>query len=510
MSLINQAYRLYNGRLLTELDFSSQDPARFQDATFQYLIRHGANALFGKTYKLGEIQDVKAFQERIPLHDYDMLEPYIQQSLKGIENVLWDMPVYWFALSSGTSSSRSKFIPMNRDNLNLCHYKGMLIMLSHYVRTFPKSRLFTGKSLTLGGNRHIDKNVDSNCCYGDLSAFLIINTPLLARLVTTPGKKIGLIPDFEAKIEQVSRLIARQKLTSFSGVPSWNLILMRKVLAETGKKNLHELWPHMELFMHGGVCFEPYRVHYRELFPSPDMHYMETYNASEGFFAFQTDLNDPGLQLLPNVSVFYEFIPLDKLAAAQNGSFTRFLTLSEVRTDQPYAMVISTNSGLWRYLIGDTVRFTQLYPHKIIISGRTKLFINAFGEELMIENAERALARACTMTGASVHEYTVAPVYMDGQNKGAHQWLIEFEKMPPDPEAFCGMLDKALMEVNSDYQAKRLDTGTMDPPLITSLKQGSFYRWLAFNNKLGGQTKVPRLWNTREYAEALLEFNEKL
>lgn len=510
MSLLNSAYRLYNRKLLKELELSSRDPVPFQEATFRHLVSHGANTLFGEAYKMAEIQDIRAFQERIPLHDYDKLEPYIKQSLKGIENVLWDMPVYWFALSSGTSSARSKFIPINRENLNSCHYKGMLTMLSNYVRTFPKSRLFMGKSLTLGGNRHIDKSVDSNCCFGDLSAFLIINTPLIARFFTTPGKKTGLIPDFEYKIEKVSRLIARQNLVSFSGVPSWNLILMRKVLEQTGKNNLHELWPHMELFMHGGVCFEPYRGHYKELFPSADMHYMETYNASEGFFAFQTDLNDPGLQLLPNVSVFYEFIPLDKLEAAQNGSYTKFLTLSEVQTDQPYALVISSSSGLWRYLIGDTIRFTQRYPHKIMITGRTKLFINTFGEELMIENAEKALARTCSLTGASVHEYTVAPVYMDGQNKGSHQWLIEFETPPHDPEAFKGILDRSLMDVNSDYHAKRLDTGTMDPPQITSMKKGSFYRWLAMNNKLGGQNKVPRLWSNREYVEGLLEINEKL
>lgn len=266
----------------------------------------------------------------------------------------------------------------------------------------------------------------------------------------------------------------------------------------------------MELFMHGGVSFEPYRIHYKTLFPSPNMHYLETYNASEGFFAFQTDLNDPGLQLLPNVSVFYEFIPLDKLEAAQNGSYTRFLTMDNVEKDKPYAMVISTNSGLWRYLIGDTVRFTDLYPHKIRITGRTRLFINTFGEELMIENAERALAHACDVTGASVHEYTVAPVFMDTQQKGTHQWLIEFESLPTDMETFTRILDRALMDQNSDYEAKRLDTGTMDMPQITSMKTGSFYRWMALNDKLGGQNKVPRLWSTRQYAEALLKINEGL
>ena len=510
MSLINAVYRLYNRRLLTELDLSSEDPFPFQEATFRYLTSRGAGTVFGEKYKMGEIRDIETFRQRIPLHDYNSLEPYIQNILKGAQNVLWDRPVSWFALSSGTSSSRSKFIPMNMENLQFCHYKGMLTILSSYVRTFPSSRLFRGKSLTLGGNRHIDKSVDTNCCYGDLSAFLLINTPLIARTFTTPPKKTGLIPDFEYKVEQVSKLIARQNLVSFSGVPSWNLILMRKVLEQTGKRNLHELWPHMELFMHGGVNFEPYRVHYKALFPSPCMHYLETYNASEGFFAFQTDLNDPGLQLLPNVSVFYEFIPLEKLQAAENGTFTDFLTMADVETNKPYAMVISTNSGLWRYLIGDTVRFTQLYPHKIRIIGRTKLFINTFGEELMIENAERALSRTCDLTGTSVHEYTVAPVFMDTRRKGAHQWLIEFETMPQDLKTFTEILDKELMQVNSDYEAKRLHTGTMDPPRIEPMKKGCFYRWMALNDKLGGQSKVPRLWNNRDYVEDLLGINESL
>lgn len=510
MSIANTIYRLYNRRLLTELDLSSKDPFPFQEATFRYLMEGGKTSVFGKKYNMAEINDIDTFQRRVPLHDYNALEPYIQQSLRGQENVLWNAPIYWYALSSGTSSSKSKFIPMNKENLQMCHYKGMLTILSNYVRTFPKSHLFRGKTLTLGGNRHIDKSVETNCYYGDLSAFLLINTPLLARLFTTPPRKMSLIPDFEYKVEQVSKLIAKQNLVAFSGVPSWNLILMRKVLEQTGVENLSDLWPHMELFMHGGINFEPYRVHYQSLFPSEKMRYLETYNASEGFFAFQTNLNDPGLQLLPNVSVFYEFIPLEKLQAAENGSYTDFLTMTEVEVDKPYALVISTNSGLWRYLIGDTVRFTELYPHKIRITGRTKLFINTFGEELMIENAERALSRACSLTGASVHEYTVAPVFMDGKRKGSHQWLIEFEQMPPAMDQFTQILDESLMDLNSDYEAKRRDTGTMDPPTITVVKKGCFYRWLALNDKLGGQNKVPRLWSTREYVEALLKINEGL
>ena len=510
MSLINTAYRFYNRKLLRELDYSIRDPFPFQEETLKHLVSRGKNTVFGKELGMENMGSIRKFQQQIPLRDYNALEPYIQRMLKGEENVLWDKPPSWFALSSGTSSARSKFIPMNMENLKLCHYKGMLTILSHYVRMFPKSRLFRGKSLVLGGNRHIDKNIETNCCYGDLSAFLTINTPPLARLFTTPSRKIGLIPEFELKTDLVSRQVIKQNVVSFSGVPSWNLLLMRKVLELSGKDNLSELWPHMELYMHGGVSFDPYRVHFQKLFPSDNMHYLETYNASEGFFAFQTDLSDPGMHLLPNVGVFYEFIPLEKLEAAENGTFTQFLTLAEVENDKPYAMVITTNSGLWRYSIGDTVRFTGRNPHKLVITGRTKLFINTFGEELMVENAEKALALTCKETGASVFEYTVAPVFMDTENRGAHQWLVEFEALPPNTADFVEKLDKNLMQVNSDYHAKRMDTGTMDPPQLVLMKKGSFYKWMAQNDKLGGQHKVPRLWNTRQYAEVLLKVNESI
>lgn len=510
MSLINTAYRFYNRTLLKELDRAFADPFPFQESIFRHLIARGKNTIFGTEHRLGEVRTLRDFQQRVPIRDYNALEPYIQKMLRGQNNVLWDKPTTWFALSSGTSSARSKFIPMNMENLKQCHYKSMLTMLSHYVRTYPQSRLFRGKSLVLGGSRQFDKDVETQCSYGDLSAFLTLNTPAPARLFTTPPRKIGLIPDFETKTEIVSRMAVRKNIVSFSGVPSWNLLLMRKILNLSGKDNLSELWPNMELFMHGGVNFEPYRVHFQKLFPSPNMCYMETYNASEGFFAFQTDLSDPGMFLLPNVGVFYEFIPLEHLEDAENGTYTELLTLDRVVKDTPYALVISTNSGLWRYSIGDTVRFTQLYPHKLVITGRTKLFINTFGEELMIENAEKALAQTCRQTGATVSEYTVAPVFMDENNKGAHQWLIEFETLPGSTEDFMRTLDEQLMQSNSDYHAKRLGTGAMGPPQLVIMKKNSFYTWLAQNNRLGGQHKVPRLWSDRQYAEELLKIHESI
>ncbi|MFA7182388.1 MAG: GH3 auxin-responsive promoter family protein [Bacteroidales bacterium] len=510
MSLINTAYLLYNNRLIKELDLSSRQPELFQDKLLRYLLTHGQQTAFGKEFGLNEILSISDFQQHVPLHTYDRLEPYLLRSLKGEDNVLWDKKIYWFALSSGTSSAKSKFIPINWENLHYCHYKGMLTQLSSYVRTFPQSGLFRGRSLTLGGNRHIDKKVDTSYYFGDLSAFLLINKPQISRSFTTPPREIALMTDFEAKIEAVSDLILKQNVVSFSGVPSWNLILMRKVLEKSGKEHLHQVWPKMELFMHGGISFEPYRSQYKELFPLDTMHYLETYNASEGFFAFQTDLSDGGLQLTVNNGVFYEFIPLDKLEQALNGSYVAFDTIGTVSTGKTYAMVITTNSGLWRYLIGDTVRFTSLYPHKIKITGRTKLFINAFGEELMIENAEKALAETCEKTGSAVNEYTVAPVFMEGNGKGAHQWLIEFEKAPEDTDLFVRLLDSAIMEHNSDYEAKRLHTGTMDSPHVVILNKGCFYKWMAQENRLGGQSKVPRLWSTRQYVETLLKINEQL
>ncbi len=510
MKAINAAFLLYNHRLLKELDGSGASPEYFQKKVLSFLLSRGSNTSFGKTYDMAFIHSMEAFQNRIPLHTYNELEPYIQRSLKGEKDVLWDRPIFWFARSSGTSSSRSKFIPINWESLHHCHYKCMQTILAQYVRLYPDSRLFKGKSLTLGGNRHINRDVETSFCFGDLSAFLLINNPRISRHFTTPKRDVALNPNFEEKVDAICRLTPHQDLVSFSGVPSWNLILMRKVLEQSGKENLHQVWPHMELFIHGGINFEPYRAQYKELFPNPNMHYLETYNASEGFFAFQTDLEDPGMQVMSYAGVFYEFIPLDKLDDALAHRFTAFDTLETVKKDTPYAMVITTNAGLWRYLIGDTVRFTSLYPHKIRIVGRTQLFINAFGEELMIENAERSLAAACERTHARVSEYTVAPVFMDDSAKGAHQWLIEFEQEPDSAIAFLQELDSALMRHNSDYEAKRIETGTMNPPVIVSLKKGCFYRWMARNDKLGGQSKVPRLWGTRQFADELLEVNASL
>ena len=510
MTAINSAFRLYNHRLLRELDAASRNPEPFQMAAARFLLTHGAHTVFGKEHQFASIQTISEFQEQVPLFTYDKLEPYILRSLHGEKDVLWDRPIAWFARSSGTSSAKSKYIPLNWDSLHRCHYKGMQTILAHYVRLFPNSNLFRGKSLTLGGNRHIVKDANTPFCVGDLSAFLMANNPKISQHFTTPPKDIGLIPDFETKVDQVCDLILRQNLVSFSGVPSWNLILMRKALEKSGKSHLHQVWPHMELFMHGGISFAPYRAQYAQLFPLSQMHYLETYNASEGFFALQTDLNEPGMQLLPNLDTFYEFIPLSKLPEALAGSYTHFETLETVKTDTVYALVISTNAGLWRYLIGDTVKFTSTCPHKIIITGRTQLFINAFGEELMIDNAEKAISEACEASHALVGDYTVAPVFMEGTKKGAHQWLIEFEQAPADMALFTQELDKALIRHNSDYEAKRIETGTMAPPQITVLANGTFYRWMAQNDRLGGQCKVPRLWSDRKYIDPLLEISRSL
>jgi hypothetical protein len=386
----------------------------------------------------------------------------------------------------------------------------MRTILAVYFDNYPQSKLFNGKALTMGGSCKIDEIGLGKTRYGDLSAILLSNSPGWAEWFRTPPKQMVLQDNFEQKITRMADYIASQNITNFSGVPSWNLVLLRKMLAQTGKSNLLEIWPNLELFMHGGICFEPYREQYLQLIPSPDMHYMETYNASEGFFALQDDPFDSGMLLLPNCGVFYEFIPLKRLHEAIEGSFIHFDTMESVQTGVEYAMVISTNGGLWRYLIGDTVRFTSLLPHKIVITGRTKLFINAFGEELMIDHAEKALVESCSKHRAVVSDFTVAPIFMDNYAKGAHEWLIEFETPPSDLTLFASDLDVALCRQNSDYEAKRAQNATMLPLTMVVLEKGCFYRWMEQRNRLGGQNKVPRLHGTGTHVEELLAINKTL
>ena len=510
MSIRCHIYSAFSATLVKEIDALKKNPFSFQTQVFDNLITNGAQTFFGQEHSFHRIHKYSDYQSLIRLHQYEDLLPYINRIRKGESQMLWNQPVHWFAKSSGTSGTKSKFIPLSPDSCKQCHFKGMRTLLAVYLKNYPKSKLFNGKSLTLGGSCAIDHYGAGNIRYGDLSALLLSHAPRLAEWFRTPPKPLALHDHFEEKIAKIAKLIAHQNITNFSGIPSWNLVLMRKVLAHTGKSNLLELWPKLELFMHGGISFEPYRKQYSRLIPSSDMHYVETYNASEGFFAFQDDPLDPAMLLLPNVGIFYEFIPLKKLNEALNGSFIHFDTMETVQKGEDYALVISTNGGLWRYLIGDTVRFTSLRPHKLIITGRTKLHINVFGEELMIDHAEKALAAACTQHSALVSDYTVAPIFMGTDARGGHEWLVEFEQPPADLQAFAKDVDSALCQLNSDYEAKRAHNATMLPLNMHALERGCFFRWMQRNNKLGGQHKVPRLCASREYAEALLALNRQI
>jgi len=508
MAITTFLFRQISRGRLSVLEKTRTDPWRFQSDCFDSLIAAGRETSFGKEHNFEAIKSPQDFQRAVPLRDYDGFEPYIDRLRRGEDYVLWNQKVKWFAKSSGTSSSKSKFIPITDESLNNSHYSGMQTLLASYTDSNPDSGLFDGKSLTLGGSAVIDEMGQGSSIYGDLSAILLKNSPAWAELKRVPDRSIALMSDFEKKIEAMSLAVMKEDVTNFSGVPSWNLILMNKILEVSGKENLLEVWPNLELFMHGGINFEPYRDVYKKLIPSNSMNYMENYNASEGYFGFQDDPADASMLLLVNNGVFYEFIPMEKLDKALKGTFNDFETIGSVEKGINYAVVLTTNGGLWRYLLGDAIEFTSLSPHKFVITGRTQLFINAFGEELMINNAEKALAKTCSETGVEVADYTVAPLFMEDGGKGSHQWVVEFVKAPDEIDKFADALDKNICLVNSDYEAKRTNNATMKRLTITPVATETFYKWMGSRGKLGGQNKVPRLYNKRDYVEQLLAIDK--
>jgi hypothetical protein len=438
----------------------------------------------------------------VGVQDYETLKGYIDRMRHGERDVLWKGTCRWYAKSSGTTNDKSKFIPVSKDALKDTHYAGGRDAVTWYLLNNAQSRIFDGKALILGGSHAPNYNL-KNSLVGDLSAILIENINPFVNLVRVPKKSTALLSDFEIKRDKIAREAIKENVSNLSGVPSWMLSVMTRVLEITGKDNLCEVWPNLEMFFHGGVAFTPYREQYKKLIPSANMHYMETYNASEGFFGIQDDPSDVSMSLMVDYGVFYEFIPMDEIESPN----PHVVPLWGVEKGKNYAMVISTSSGLWRYMIGDTVRFTSLNPYKIIITGRTKFFINAFGEELIVDNAEVGLAEACRQTGAQVQEYTAAPVFMDGDGKCRHQWLVEFAKKPDDVQLFATILDQTLQQVNSDYEAKRYKDITLQPLEIVVARPGLFHDWLASKGKLGGQHKVPRLSNGRSYIEEMLKLN---
>lgn len=529
MSLINNIYLKICSSLLKEIEKSMGNPCDYQKRWLESILLSGTNTSFGHEHcfnrfnfsnKREYLQKLKYFQENVPIRDYDAFVPYINRIRSGENYVLWNQKVKWFAKSSGTSSDRSKFIPITPDSLHINHYGGFKRMLAWYVANNPQSRIFNGKALTLGGSVQLDEAGDGKSFYGDLSAILLKNSPAVVEALRTPKRDTALIADFNRKIEEICKESSRQNVTNFSGVPSWNLVLLNKILEYTGKGNILEVWPNLELFMHGGIGFEPYREIYRSIIPGSNMHYLENYNASEGYFAFQDDLSVPQMLLTVNNGIFYEFIPMDMFNEVMKGRIRQIPTLEDVKTGVNYAVVITTCNGLWRYLIGDCVKFTSLYPHRIQITGRTQLCINAFGEELMISNAEKALAEACRSCRCSVNDFTVAPVFMEltqgsgnmatpASSKGRHKWAIEFSAMPQDINEFADTLDKALAMCNSDYAAKREGNATMERLQIIALKQGTFMKWMESRNKLGGQNKVPRLYGDSRFIDELTAFDNK-
>ncbi|HEY0091400.1 MAG TPA: GH3 auxin-responsive promoter family protein [Flavobacterium sp.] len=479
-------------------------PNEVQEELLMNLLRASESTVIGKEYDFGSIKSYTTFAERVPVRPYEGHEPFIEQTRRGEQNVFWNTPIKWFAKSSGTTNAKSKFIPVSSEALENCHYKGSKDLLCLYLNNNEDSQLFIGKSLRLGGSRQIYQ--DNNSFFGDLSAILIENMPIWAEFSSTPSSKVSLMSEWEAKIPAIINETIHENVTSFAGVPSWMLVLLNKVLEETGKTNLLEVWPNLEVYFHGGVSFNPYREQYKNILPKDDFRYYEIYNASEGFFAIQ-DMNDSNdLLLMLDYGIFYEFIPMDTFDTPSQ----TVIRLSDVQLHKNYAVVITTNSGLWRYLIGDTVRFTSLNPYRIRVTGRTKHHINVFGEELMVENTDQAIAKACQATRTEIKDYTVAPIFMEGKNKGAHEWMIEFKTPPSNVEAFREILDKQLQSLNSDYEAKRYNNMTLNPLVLNIARENLFYDWLKEQDKLGGQHKIPRLSNQRDYLEQLKKMQREV
>lgn len=473
-----------------------------QNKVLRSLIDSAKNTEWGREHKYDEIRRYSDFVTRVGVQDYETLKGYIERMRHGESDILWKGRCRWYAKSSGTTNDKSKFIPVTAQGLQKVHYKGGYDVVSLYLRNNPQSRFFSGKGLILGGSHATNFNI-KDTLVGDLSAILIENVNPLVNFLRVPDKSIALLSDFEEKMEKIARATQNVNVTNLSGVPSWMMAVLKHLLHITGKKSIDEVWPNLEVFFHGGVAFTPYREQYKQLIKSPGMQYMETYNASEGFFGIQDDPTDPSLLLMIDYDVFYEFIPMDEFDLPN----PNVLPLWEVETGKNYAMLISTSCGLWRYVIGDTVRFTSKEPYKFIITGRTKHFINAFGEELVVDNAEQGLKAACEATGAQIADYTAAPVFMDAEARCRHQWLIEFSKRPSSIQLFTEVLDKTLQQINSDYEAKRYKDITLQQPEVVEAVPGLFNSWLKSKGKLGGQHKVPRLSNTRQHIEELLSMN---
>lgn len=497
MKLLSPAISSLARMRLWRIDGWRNNPADAQREVLQDLVTSAQYTEFGRKYNFSQLFNIKSFKQAVPIHEYDDLKPYIQRIMDGEQNILWNTPIYWFAKSSGTTADKSKFIPISEESLEDGHYKAAKDVLTMYYLFNPESDMLTGKGLVLGGS-HTISQMNDEVQYGDLSAVLIQNSPFWGHWLRTPDISIALMDEWESKIEKLAETTINENVTSISGVPTWTIVLFKRILEMTGKATMSEVWPNLELYMHGGVSFVPYKEQFKKLI-GKDINYLEMYNASEGFFAAQDRPGEEGMLLFVDHGIFMEFMPVSEYGKEN----PQTIGLGDVELGKNYALVISTNGGLWRYLVGDTIQFTSLAPFRIKVSGRLKHYINAFGEEIIVDNTDKAIATACEKTGAVVNDYTAAPVYFSDTANGAHEWLIEFEKEPASLENFTNELDKALKNVNSDYEAKRHKDIALGKPVIHSLQKGIFDEWLKSKGKFGGQHKVPRLSNERILLEEI-------
>lgn len=498
MKLLSPAISSLARMRLWRIEAWKNNPLDAQREVLQDLVTSAQYTEFGRKYNLSNLFNVRNLKSAIPIHEYEDLKPYIERIMNGEQNILWNTPIYWFAKSSGTTSAKSKFIPISKESLEDCHYKASKDVLSMYYQYKPDSELLTGKGLVIGGSHSINP-VNTEAQYGDLSAVLFQNLPFWAQWLRTPDLSIALMDEWESKIERIAESTISENVTSVSGVPTWTLVLFKRILEITGKQNIGEVWPSLELYMHGGVSFTPYKDQFQKIIGRP-INYLEMYNASEGFFAAQEKPGDDGMLLFTDHGIFYEFMPVSEYGKKE----PQTIGLQDVEPGRNYAPVISTNGGLWRYLTGDTIQFTSVFPFRVKVSGRLKHFINAFGEEVIVDNTDKAIAVACEKTGAVVSDYTAAPVYFSDNANGAHEWLIEFDKAPEHPDSFIAILDEALQSINSDYEAKRHKNIALRMPVVHILPKGTFNEWLRSKGKLGGQHKVPRLSNERKLLEEIL------
>ncbi|MFT7251148.1 MAG: hypothetical protein ACI9FW_000868 [Flavobacterium sp.] len=497
--IINSIASFILKKRIHQMELFLKYPHEVQEELLFSLLKQAENTFIGKEYEFSSIKNYKTFSERVPVSTYEELEPLIERTRKGEQNIFWNTPIKWFAKSSGTTNAKSKFIPVSPESLENCHYKASKDLLCLYLNNNEDSQMFTGKSLRLGGSKQLYE--DNNTFFGDLSAILIDNMPIWAEFSSTPSSTISLMGDWENKMPAIINETINENVTSLAGVPSWMMVLLNKTLEQTGKKNMLDIWPNAEVYFHGGVNFDPYREQYKKLFPKDNFQYYEIYNASEGFFALQDLNNSNDLLLMLDYGIFYEFIPMNTFGQPTQ----EIIRLSEVELNKNYAVIITTNSGLWRYSIGDTIRFTSLNPYRIRVTGRTKHHLNVFGEELMVENTEMALTATCKELNCEIIDYTVAPIFMEGRKKGAHEWMIEFKSLPENLTTFGEVLDKNIQNLNSDYEAKRHNNMTLNPLVLNVARTKLFYDWLKENDKLGGQHKIPRLSNDRNYMEQLLK-----